>query len=60
MSRDDVGEQNTKEADGSGSQSDGRRKRSRNFIAPLTQTEGVVLQRTSSHTAAMELEKPNT
>lgn len=50
-----MGEQHSEEADGSRSQSDGGRKRSRSFIAPLTQTEGVVVQRASSHAAAMEL-----
>lgn len=60
LSRDDVGEEHSKEADGGSGQSDGRRKRSGSFISPLTQAEGIVVQRASSHTAAMELKPKHT
>lgn len=45
--------------DGSGSQSDRGWKRSGSFIAPLTQTEGVIVQWSSSHTATVELQHKN-
>lgn len=55
-----MGENGSKEMDGSSGQSDRRRKRSRNFIAALAQTEGVIVQGPSSNTAAMELTHTHT
>lgn len=55
-----MGEERSKESDGGSDQSDGRRKRSGSFFTPLTQTEGVVVQRAPSHNAAVELKTKHT